>query len=141
MKTIHHVVDVHAAPSEVYAALTTQDGLSKWWTTKVDTSGALGSVIDFTFVGPFNPDMEITRLDQDARVEWRCVGGHEPWKDNTFVFEIEPGDEHTRLRFWQHYAVELDDDSYGVYNFNWAYYLESLRLLVVEGQGKPYEPS
>ena len=45
----------------------------------------------------------------------------------------------TRLRFWQEYAVELDDDAYGVYNFNWGYYLESLRLLCVEGTGKPFD--
>jgi hypothetical protein len=44
----------------------------------------------------------------------------------------------TRLRFWQEYAVELADDYYGVYNFNWGYYLESLRLLCVTGTGKPF---
>ena len=33
----------------------------------------------------------------------------------------------TRLRFTQDYAVELSDDDYGIYNFNWGYYLESLR--------------
>jgi hypothetical protein len=44
-----------------------------------------------------------------------------------------------RLRFWQEYAVELADDYYGVYNFNWGYYLESLRLLCVTGTGKPFQ--
>jgi hypothetical protein len=44
----------------------------------------------------------------------------------------------TRLRFWQEYAVELADDYYGAYNFNWGYYLESLRLLCATGTGKPF---
>jgi len=44
----------------------------------------------------------------------------------------------TRVRFWQHYATELDDDSYGIYNFNWGYYLESLRLFCETGTGKPF---
>jgi hypothetical protein len=44
-----------------------------------------------------------------------------------------------RLRFWQEYAIELADDYYGVYNFNWGYYLESLRLLCVTGTGKPFQ--
>jgi len=39
---------------------------------------------------------------------------------------------------WQD-AVELADDYYGVYNFNWGYYLESLRLLCVTGTGKPFQ--
>jgi hypothetical protein len=36
------------------------------------------------------------------------------------------------------YAVELADDYYGVYSFNWGYYLESLRLLCATGTGKPF---
>ena len=44
------------------------------------------------------------------------------------------------MRFWQHYARELDDDSYGIYNYNWGYYLESLRLLCETRAGKPFEP-
>ena len=43
----------------------------------------------------------------------------------------------TRLRFTQDYAVELSDDDYGIYNFNWGYYLESLRLLATAGPGSP----
>ncbi len=36
--------------------------------------------------------------------------------------------------------VELDDDSYGIYNFNWGYYLQSLRLFCTTGVGKPFQP-
>ncbi len=28
--------------------------------------------------------MEITALERPTKLEWRCVGGHEPWQDNTF---------------------------------------------------------
>lgn len=35
--------------------------------------------------------------------------------------------------------LSLSDDGYGVYNFNWGYYLESLRLLCATGSGKPFE--
>ena len=34
---------------------------------------------------------------------------------------------------------ELSDDAYGTYNFNWGYYLESLRLLGETGTGKPFQ--
>jgi hypothetical protein len=43
------------------------------------------------------------------------------------------------VRFWQEYATELSDDAYGTYNFNWGYYLESLRLLCTTGAGKPFQ--
>jgi hypothetical protein len=76
-----------------------------------------------------------------VQLEWKCIGGHDPWSDNTFRFQLAPLDDgRTRLRFWQDYARELSDDAFGVYNFNWGYYLESLRLLCTTGAGKPFDP-
>jgi hypothetical protein len=69
------------------------------------------------------------------------VAGHDNWADNTFRFELHALDgDRVRLRFWQHYATELSDDDYGIYNFNWGYYLESLRLLCATGAGHPFTP-
>jgi len=50
-------------------------------------------------------------------------------------------DGRTKLWFWQDYAVELSDDAYGVHNFNWGYYLESLRLLCTKGTGSRSTPT
>lgn len=83
--------------------------------------------------------MEITELRPPERVAWKCVSGHEPWADNTFRSKLAGlGEGKTRLRFWQDYATELSDDAYGIYSFNWGYYLESLRLLCETGTGKPF---
>jgi uncharacterized protein YndB with AHSA1/START domain len=143
MKTIHHVVDVDAEPAAVWSALTVQEGLASWWSSRVSTpTAAVGARVVFTFAGDFNPVMEVTGLEPNRELRWRCISGHGPWQDNDFRFELaplEPG--RTRLRFWQEYAVELDDDRYGVYNFNWAYYLESLRLYCTTGTGKAFVPS
>jgi uncharacterized protein YndB with AHSA1/START domain len=141
MKTIHHVVDVDAEPDRLWWALTEPVGMAGWWTTRVDSPPpSVGAVTRWTFAGDFNPEMEITALDKSAILTWRCVGGHEPWQDNTFRFEFSPLEEaRSRLRFWQEYAVELADDAYGTYNFNWGYYLESLRLLCATGTGMPFQ--
>jgi uncharacterized protein YndB with AHSA1/START domain len=141
VKTIHHVVDIDAGTDPVWTALTEADRMARWWSTKVETPKAtVGALVEWTFDGDFNPDMEITTLDAGRELDWRCVGGHDPWKDNTFRFELAAlEDGRTRLRFWQEYATELSDDAYGVYNFNWGYYLESLRLLCATGTGKPFQ--
>ncbi len=140
MKTIHHVVDIDAPAAAVWRALTEADGLAGWWSTRLRTTpAAIGAKIHFEFADDFNPVMEITSLDEGKELQWRCVFGHEPWQDNTFRFQLDTADDgRARLRFWQHYAVELADDYYGVCNFNWGYYLESLRLLCTTGAGKPY---
>lgn len=139
MKTIKHTVDIDASPKAVFDALTTEGGLSGWWTVTVEApEPAIGAVVDFRFGATFNPDMEITALERPRLLGWRCVGGHGPWEDNTFRFEIDSGGDGCMLFFTQEYARELSDEEYGRYNFNWGYYLESLRRLVETGRGFPY---
>ncbi len=64
--------------------------------------------------------------------------GHEPWKDNTFAYLLGDVDGRTQLTFTQDYARELSDEVYGIYNYNWGYYLESLKQYCETGRGKPY---
>jgi hypothetical protein len=96
-------------------------------------------MVHFTFAGGFNPDMRVTALESPALVCWECVGGHEPWAQNAFRFELVDRGDGTTVRFRQDYARELSDDDYGTYNFNWGYYLESLRLFSNTGSGKPFQ--
>jgi len=137
MKKIIHFVRIHAAPEKVYGALTTQDGLSRWWSTAVKVDEA-GGLIHFRFAGDFNPDMKITNLDAGRLVEWTCVAGHNNWQDNSFSFELQAVQGETGLMFVQNYAQELSDEVYGTYNFNWGYYLQSLKLLCETGSGTPF---
>lgn len=113
MKTIHHVVDIAAPVDTVWAALTEVEGLTGWWGTWLrPTTTAVGARLHWTFVEGFNVVMEITALDAPRELGWRCVAGHDPWQDNTFRFQLAGLDDgRTRLRFWQDYAVELDDDA------------------------------
>ena len=135
MKSLIHALDVNVSRESVHEALTTLDGLAGWWTTKVDGDPA-GGVIAFTFRDDFNPDMRVDEATLDT-VAWTCVGGHDPWADNTFRFRLS-GSSPTSILFRQDYARELDDRTYGIYNFNWGFYLESLRLHLETGAGKPF---
>jgi uncharacterized protein YndB with AHSA1/START domain len=139
MKTILHTVHIHASPAEVYRALTTEAGVTGWWTTKASLEPGEGGVIRFSFHGDFHPHMKQVRLQDAKLVEWRCVDGHLNWQENTFTFSLRPQGEETSLQFVQHYARELDDDTYGTYNFNWGYYLNSLKRLCEDGTGFPYQ--
>ena len=140
MRTIIHAVHVHVPPAKVYRALTTRDGLSGWWTTQVSLDEGVGGVIRFTFHGDFHPRMEQTALEAGRLVRWQCVGGHDNWQGDEFAFELEERSGETFLLFTQQYARELSDETYGTYNFNWGYYLNSLKQLCEKGEGTPFEP-
>lgn len=139
MKKIIHTVHIHASRQEVYRALTTEGGVTGWWTTQAKLEPGEGGVIEFRFVGDFHPHMQQTKLQEPELVEWRCISGHANWQDNTFAFALRDADNETSLQFVQEYAQELDDDTYGTYNFNWGYYLNSLKRLCEDGAGTPFE--
>jgi len=139
MKAIIHVSDLATPPEKVFDALTTLSGLAAWWTTKVEGEAGPAGMIDFTFDDDFNPKMQVTGFAARSKLSWTCVAGVEQWRENTFRFELTPHGNGTRLRFRQDYASELSDDDYGSYNYNWGYYLESLRQYCETGTGKPFQ--
>jgi uncharacterized protein YndB with AHSA1/START domain len=138
MQVIHHVFDVAAPPARVYPALATADGLAGWWSTRVTADLRVGGLISFIFAADFHPRMRIATLSEPHRVEWEMAGGHEPWNGSTFRFDLAEAPAGTRVRFWQGYGRQLGEDAFGVYNFNWGYYLDSLRLYAETGTGKPF---
>jgi uncharacterized protein YndB with AHSA1/START domain len=138
MKKIIHVLSIDAPRTDVFSAIGTGEGLSSWWSTRVEAAESIGGEIRFTFTKNFNPVMEITDKKRDERIEWKCTAGHEPWRDNRFTFALEDVDGRVRLTFTQEYAKELSDVDYGTYNFNWGYYLNSLKQYCETGRGMPY---
>ncbi len=101
MKKIIHCFNATVPRPKVFAALTTEEGLSSWWSTKVKTDGSLGSIVEFTFLADFNPHMKIVTLDGPGLLEWKCVGGHEPWADSRFRFALKETDGGTEIMFTQ----------------------------------------
>lgn len=141
MKKIIHVVSIDAPRSEVFSAIKTGQGLSSWWSTRVEASEHVGGDIRFTFTDDFHPVMEVTDMKDNETVAWKCTAGHDPWQDNAFTFALKDIDGRTQLIFVQEYAKELSDLDYGIYNFNWGYYLNSLKQYCETGKGMPFAAS
>jgi uncharacterized protein YndB with AHSA1/START domain len=138
MREIIHAVDIGAPVADVERALTTRDGLAAWWTTGVQVDG---DRIRFTFEGDFNPVMRVDQVEPGKLVAWALDSGAEPWTGSTFRFELGDRDGKTGLLFRHRYGTDLPDEVYGMFNFNWGYYLESLRLFCETGTGKPFRPA
>ena len=138
MNHIVHVLEIDAHPRQVFLALTLPDKLAQWWTTQVeiDTTRA---VLHFYFHEDFNPQLRIEEQQQDRQVSWHCVGGHKNWYESTLTFGLAGNDQSTLLTFVQTFVAELSEGVYGRYNFNWGYYLDSLRLFCETGRGKPFQ--
>ena len=138
MPDIRHRVVMSAPRDQVYSAIATTEGLSDWWTRDgVRGQSKEGSEIEFYFGQPQPAAvMEVTRLDPDGQVEWRCVGGADEWVGTTLSFTLTPKDDETVVLF-THADWREPSDFMAHCSARWAYFLLSLKSLVETGKGTP----
>lgn len=97
---IERTVTLNRAPSEVWKALTTADGLSAWFGERVTIDLRVGGAATMTFVGGMTVDMRVERVEEPAvfAYTWRLPDLPEADPRRTYVeFTIEPDGDGTRL--------------------------------------------
>jgi uncharacterized protein YndB with AHSA1/START domain len=141
MVDIVHRVGIKAPVSQVYAALSTIDGLAGWWTRSTTGRSQVGEVIAFCFhtetgeeIGGF--DMDVLDLVPDQKVRWRVEAGPAEWLGTEIEFLLSRQDDHTIVRFGHRkWREEVEFTAHC--STKWATFLLSLRDLVETGEGKP----
>ena len=137
MADIRHRVGIAAPQGQVYEALSTKDGIARWWTRDVRGDAGLGGKLEF-FFGPPEPAavMEVAELVPSQRVAWRCVQGPDEWVDTSLIFDLKSADGQTVVVFshagWRE-PVEF------IYHCStkWAYFLLGLKAGL---EGREYTP-
>jgi uncharacterized protein YndB with AHSA1/START domain len=123
--------------SKVYDAITTQEGLSNWWTTETTATPEVNSIATFRFLPDYYDEMKITKLEKNRRVEWHCIVGDKQWVGTKIIFSIEPEQNSINLRF-SHTDWREKTDFYAVCNYHWGLYMKSLKTYVETGKGNPH---
>jgi uncharacterized protein YndB with AHSA1/START domain len=100
MADIRHRVGIGASPDATYQALSTTEGLSGWWTRKVEGDPAIGGRLRFLF-GDDATAMEVTELVPGQRVAWRCVEGPGEWVGTDLIFDLSTSGSETVVLFTQ----------------------------------------
>lgn len=138
---IVHRVGIKAPVSQVYAALSTIDGLAGWWTTAITGKSKVGEEIGFRFhtetgdeIGGF--DMQVLELVPDQKVRWGVKAGPAEWVDTEIEFLLSRQDDYTIVMFGhRHWREEVEFTAHC--STKWATFLLSLRDLVETGNGRP----
>ena len=137
MPDIIHRIGNKASPEQIYPLLTTDTGLSTWWT--IDTKGAAeaGSIIEFRFGGS-GPDFKVIELIPYELVRWQHSGVMpKDWMDTDIVFGLDQDGEQTLVHFTHGNWCEAS--SFMAHcSMKWAVFLLSLKDVVETGKGKPY---
>ena len=141
MVDIVHRIGIKAPAAKVYNALTSTDGLARWWTEETKGNAAIGGKIEFTFRSESGDVkgkmvMEVKELKAQKHVRWECVEGPPEWIGTDITFDLSQEDDQTIIIFghrkWRE-AVEFTAHC----SMKWAVFMLSLREYVETGKGKP----
>ncbi len=137
MTDINHRIGIKASPEKIYEALTTDDGLTKWWTNDISGAGEVGSTIEFRFNGG-GPDFTVTKLIPNRIVCWQHSGSMpESWIGTEVLFQLEAEENQTFVRF-THSNWKETTDFVAHCSTKWAVFLLSLKDALETGKGKPF---
>lgn len=137
MPNIHHNLKIKAPAEKIYSAITTEEGLSGWWTPDTKAKPELNSIARFAFGSNYFKEMKITELKTLKSVKWLCIKGYESWIGTTIAFGIQQGDDGCELSF-QHDGWKEYSEGFAACTYDWAMFLRSLKILCETGKGLPW---
>jgi uncharacterized protein YndB with AHSA1/START domain len=136
MADIVHRIGIEAPAGKVYDALTTQEGLSGWWTTNVKAQPKVGATIEFRFPDS-GPDFKVVDLIPGKKVKWQCSAGPDEWTGTDVTFDLRQDHEETVV-FFRHAGWNETGEFMGHCSSKWGYFMLSLKSLIEEGKGTPF---
>jgi uncharacterized protein YndB with AHSA1/START domain len=139
MVDILHRIGVTKPPADVYAALTTLEGLRGWWTRDTTGDADVGGVIRFRFAGAPDLggfDMSVLETVPDKLVLWEVVEGPMEWLGTRIRFDLAQEDDYTIVLF-EHAGWKEPVEFMHHCSTRWATYLLSMKRFVETGTGKP----
>lgn len=128
MPDIMHLVRLSAPPSAAYAALTTSEGVRRWWTPDAHMDAHVGGHGEFRFYGGEKATVvRIDELSHPRRVAWTVLSSFRPeWVGTTIVFEVRAADQGCKLLFAQR-GYPRADEAYAVCTTGWGIYFARLQ--------------
>lgn len=157
MANIHQQLLISAPVDKVFQAISSQEGLSGWWTPEATAQPEVNTIARFPFGPSYFKEMKITQLVPPKLVAWLCIHGDEQWVGTRLSFQLAPYDrlsgasaaeisgqlEQSRtdtgtvLTFhhddWKDYTAMFAECSY-----TWGQFLRSLKLYCETGVGAPW---
>jgi uncharacterized protein YndB with AHSA1/START domain len=132
---IAHLIRIRATPEEVFRRVASTTGIAEWFTKASSPDYCEGGTLELRFSDE-PVSFKITELSKPSRIVWHCTSPENSWFDTDIVFEFTAQDGCTVVRF-DHLGWEEISDRFRDCSTSWAYFLESLRLLLEEGRGTP----
>jgi len=134
MNAIALLIRIDGDVEEVYRKVATLDGIAAWFAEANSEDYAPGNRL--RLFSKDSCEFDVVSMKPNLEIEWDCVSEGNIWTNTKIRFTFERGDSKTFVRF-DHSGWPEVTDIYRDCAMSWAYFLESLKLLVETGKGTP----
>lgn len=138
MADIRHHFLIHAPKSDVFAALSTPQGLDTWWTKRSSGEPVVGHTYQLWFGPEHHWQAVVRRCVPGAAFVLEITSADADWMGTRVAFELEQKGETTHVQF-DHTGWPAENDHYHISTYCWAMYLRLLKRYVEHGEVAPYE--
>jgi uncharacterized protein YndB with AHSA1/START domain len=138
MTNIEIINYLNASTETVYEALTTKKGLSEIWTRECDVKPEAGFINTFGFGDEEPTKFKITELKPNHSVRWYCTESDPEWVGTEVSLTLEEENGKTKVTL-VHSGWKEVTEFYRWCNYNWSFFLYSLKEYCENGKGIPFQ--
>jgi len=128
---------IKAAPDRVFQAVSTPEGLDRWWTLRSSGTPSPGAEYELSFGPGYDWRAKVTRSVPGSVFELEMVRADDDWVGTRVGFLLEERQDATWVRF-HHTGWPSANEHYRSSCNCWAMYLRILRRHLEHGDFVPY---
>src|SRR5262249_37818125 len=127
MPDIYHDFPINAPADRVYQAISTPQGLDRWWTKRAAGQAILGADYQLWFGPEYDWRARVTKLVPPSEFELEFTSADPDWMGTRVGFRLADGKAgSTQVRFY-HTGWPASNEHWRISCYCWAMYLRLLR--------------
>jgi uncharacterized protein YndB with AHSA1/START domain len=128
---------IRAPLADVLRAVSTPQGLDRWWTDRSDGTPSVGANFRLGFGPEYDWRAVVRTFDAAGAFELEMIVADGDWTGTRIGFELSAADGVTHLSF-RHTGWPSVNEHYRVSCYCWAMYLRVLKRHLEAGESVPY---
>lgn len=133
-----HFIGVNATKEKIFNAISTPQGLQKWWSTNANGIVKEGETLSLIFNELTTLNFKYQEIKPNRKLILTCFDSFKSWNKTQLVFELEEKEGQIFLTLIHGKINEDDIESLTYFSSKWTIYLLSLKQLLETGKGTPY---
>lgn len=138
MADICHDFPIKGSAAQVFAAISSPEGLNSWWSKTCTGTPCEGAEYDFGFGPGYDWRAVVTQCLPDSVFEFEMTQADEDWTGSRLNFKLGGNESITNVVF-RHSGWPQENEHFRISCYCWAMYLRHLKRYVESGETVAYE--